>query len=69
MSTLLRSVLLASIVALLAMMVFRPRQFRTLGRKARLVGLIYVAVILASGVLRLACLNGWLDDGPCRLFG
>ena len=32
-------------------------------------GLIYVAVILTSGLLRLACLNDWIGGGPCGFFG
>ncbi len=68
MSTLLRYLLIGSIVALLFMMATRPRQLRALGRKARLVALIYVAVILASAALRVACLSGWLTRG-CQVFG
>ena len=69
MSTFLRYLLLGSMIAIVLMMVMRPRQFRTLGQKARLVGLIYVAVILTSGALRLACLEGWFGGRTCGFFG
>ncbi len=54
MSTLLKYLLLGSIAFIVFMMVMRPRQFRVLGRKARLLGLIYVLAILISAALRLA---------------
>ena len=54
MSTLLRILFISSIAFFAIMMVLRPRQIRQLGRKARLVGLIYVAVIVISAGLRVA---------------
>ena len=52
-SSLLKALLLASIVAILFMMVLRPREFRTLGQKARLLGLVYVLAVLISAALQL----------------
>ena len=69
MSTFLRYLLLGSVVFIGLMILLRPRQVRTLGQKVRLVGLIYVAVILTSGALRLACLNGWFGGATCGWFG
>ena len=56
MSTLLKIVLVATMVAVAAMVVLRPRQLRSIGRKARLVGYIYVLAILIGAVMQLA---GW----------
>lgn len=53
MSTLLRDLLLASVVIVLFMMVTRPRQFREWGQKARLLGLVYVFAVLISAALHL----------------
>ena len=53
MASLLKALLLASIVAILFMMVLRPREFRTLGQKARLLGLVYVLAVLISAALQL----------------
>ncbi len=57
MSTLLKYLLLGSIAFIVFMMVMRPRQLRTLGAKARLLGLIYVLSILISAALNLSF--GW----------
>lgn len=54
MSSLLRALLLASIVAVLYMMVVRPREFRQLGQKLRLLGVVYVVAVLISAALQLA---------------
>ena len=56
-STLLKYLLLGSLAVGAYMVVMRPRQLRTLGRKARLLGLIYVAAVLISAALNLAF--GW----------
>lgn len=56
-STLLKYLLLGSIAVILYMLVMRPRQLHTLGGKARLVGLIYVAAVLISAALNLSF--GW----------
>ncbi len=57
MSTLLRILLISSVAFFAFMIVMKPRQLRMLGRRARLVGLIYVAVILGSAIVRVAF--GW----------
>ena len=57
MSTLLKYLLLGSVAAIAYMLVMRPRQLRALGRKARLLGLIYVAAVLIGAALNLAF--GW----------
>ncbi len=56
MTTLLKDIILVSMVLTLLMMVFRPRQFRQLGKQARKLGLIYVVAVLISAALHLA---GW----------
>ena len=53
MATLLRTLLLVSIVVVLFMMVTRPRQFRSLLLQARKLGLIYVVAVLISAALYL----------------
>jgi hypothetical protein len=57
MSTLLRILLISSIAFFAIMAILKPRQLRQFGRKARLVGLIYVAVIVTSAVLDVVF--GW----------
>ncbi|MEX2446195.1 MAG: hypothetical protein WD734_02560 [Dehalococcoidia bacterium] len=69
MDALLRALLLGGLIVLAFMVITRPRQLRQIGRKARLVGLIYVGVIVVSGLLRLACLNAWIAEDTCRVFG
>lgn len=56
MSTLLRILLLASLIFIAALIVLRPRQIRSLGAKARLIGYLYVIAILVGAVMQLA---GW----------
>jgi hypothetical protein len=53
----LRLLLIATAVGLVAMLLFRPTQLGRLGRRARTVGYAYVAAVVISAALRL--LFGW----------
>ena len=53
MSSLLRALLIGSAVAIAAMIVFQPTAIRRMGRRARQIAYIYIAVILASALLRV----------------
>jgi hypothetical protein len=55
--SLLRLFLLAGAVVIIYMMIMQPRQLRRLGRRARFVGMLYVAALLISAGLRVAF--GW----------
>ena len=54
-SSLLRTLLLVSVVVIV-FMIMKPDQFRTLGQKARTLGLGYVLAILISACMYLL---GW----------
>ena len=56
MSTLLRVLLIATAIIIVGLIVLKPRRFRTLGQKLRLVGYLYVVAILIGAVMQLA---GW----------
>jgi hypothetical protein len=49
----LRLLFVVTAVAIGFMLIFRPTQLRSFGRRARTVGLAYVAAILISAVLRV----------------
>lgn len=53
MSTFLRLFIIASAIFFAYLLLTRPRQLRMIGRKARLVGLIYAATIVISAALRI----------------
>ncbi len=53
MSTLLRLALLVSAAGLVVMLFYSPRRIQRFGRRARMVGYVYVAAILIGAVLRL----------------
>ncbi len=57
MGSLLRLLLVASGLVLVAMMILRPTQMRQLGQRARVVAYAYVAAIVISALLRVAF--GW----------
>ncbi len=57
MGSFLRLLLLAGVVVLLYMVIMRPRELRQLGRRARLVGLLYVVALVATALTR--ALFGW----------
>lgn len=56
MSTLLRILLITSLIFIAALVILRPTQVRSLGAKARLIGYLYVIAILVGAVTQLA---GW----------
>lgn len=56
MSTLLRILLITTLIIVVALIVLRPRQIRTIGQKARLIGYLYVIAIIIGAVMQLA---GW----------
>lgn len=56
MSTLLRILVITTIIAVAALVVLRPQRLRTIGQKARLIGYLYVIAILIGAVMQLA---GW----------
>ncbi|MGE3961625.1 MAG: hypothetical protein AB7F65_08105 [Dehalococcoidia bacterium] len=56
MSTLLKILLVATMVAVAALVILRPRKLKTIGQKARLVGYLYVLAVLIGAVMQLA---GW----------
>jgi len=56
MSTLLRILVITTALIIVALIVLRPRRFRTLGQKLRLLGYLYVIAILVGAVMQLA---GW----------
>ena len=56
MSTLLRILLITTALIIVGLIVLRPRRFRTLAQKLRLVGYLYVIAILIGAVMQLA---GW----------
>ncbi|MCK9495400.1 MAG: hypothetical protein M0R75_07885 [Dehalococcoidia bacterium] len=56
MSTLLRILVITTIIAIAALVVLRPQRLRTIGQKARLIGYLYVIAILIGAVMQLA---GW----------
>ena len=57
MGSLLRLLVIASALVLVAMMILRPAQMRRLGQRARVVAYAYVAAVVISAVLRLTL--GW----------
>lgn len=59
MSTLLRILLIASIVAIAVMWLRHPTRLRELGRKAQLVALIWIVAVLIGAVLQVAGLRGY----------
>lgn len=56
MSTLLRILVITTIIAIAALVVLRPQRLRTIGQKARLIGYLYVIAIVIGAVMQLA---GW----------
>ncbi len=56
MSTLLKILLVSTMVVVAALVILRPRQLRSLGQKARLVGYLYVLAVLIGALMQLA---GW----------
>lgn len=56
MSTVLRLLLIATVVVLAYLVIMKPRQLRETGRKARIVAYAYVAAIVIGAILQLA---GW----------
>ena len=56
MSTLLRILLITTVIIIVLLIVLRPRQFRTIGQKLRLVGYLYVVAVIIGAVMQLA---GW----------
>ena len=59
MSTILRIAFLGAIVAVVILLLYRPRQVRSLGRRLRVVGFAYVAAVLISAALRVSGLVDW----------
>lgn len=59
MTTLLRMLLLASMLFIVAMMILHPTRLRELGRKARLIAYIWVLAIVIGAVLQVAGLRGY----------
>ena len=57
MGSLIRILLLATLLVVAYYVLFRPRELRHIGRQARKVGYAYVIAILISAVLRVAF--GW----------
>ncbi|MCK9486750.1 MAG: hypothetical protein M0R73_08635 [Dehalococcoidia bacterium] len=56
MSTVLRLLLIASVLFVAYLAVMKPRQLRETGRKARIVAYAYVAAVIIGAILQLA---GW----------
>lgn len=56
MSTILRILLITTAIIIVGLIVLKPRRFRTLGQKLRLVGYLYVLAIIIGAVMQLA---GW----------
>jgi len=59
MSTILRIAFLGAIVVVVILLLYRPTQFRSFGRKLRIVGFAYVAAVLISAALRLSGIVDW----------
>ncbi|MEZ4502514.1 MAG: hypothetical protein R3C39_07805 [Dehalococcoidia bacterium] len=59
MSTLLRLLFFASLIAVTVIVVYRPRRLRRYGRRIRQVGYAYVAAILISAALRVLGIVDW----------
>ena len=53
MGSLIRIFLVATLLVVAYFVLFRPRQFRQIGKQLRTVGYAYVAAILISAALRL----------------
>jgi hypothetical protein len=56
MSTLIRILLITTAIIIVGLIVLRPRRFKKLGDKLRLIGYLYVLAILIGAVMQLA---GW----------
>jgi hypothetical protein len=54
MSAVLRLLLAAGLILVLALTVYQPRRLRRFGRQIRLVGFVYVLAVLISAALRVA---------------
>jgi hypothetical protein len=59
MSTILRIAFLGAIVAVTILLLYRPRQFRSFGRRLRIVGFAYVAAVLISAAHRVSGVVDW----------
>ena len=59
MSTLLRLLLWAGLLAAVALIVVRPRRLRWMSGRLRLVGFAYVAAVLISAALRVFGIVDW----------
>lgn len=57
MSTLLRIILVASVLITTVMIVLGPRRARTLGQRLRLIAYLYVLAVLIGAALQLAGLR------------
>ena len=59
MSTILRIAFFGAIVVVVILMLYRPKGFRSFGRKLRIVGFAYVAAVLISAALRVSGIVDW----------
>lgn len=59
MSSLIRMALLLSALALVLLMVYRPRRAQGFFRRVRIVGYAYVAAVLISALLRVTGIVDW----------
>ena len=57
MGSIIRILLLATLLVVAYYVMFRPRELRSFGRQARKIGYVYVVAILISAAVRL--LFGW----------
>ena len=59
MSTILRIAFLGAIVAVAVLLLYRPSQLRSFGRRLKVVGFAYVAAVLISAALRVSGIVDW----------
>ena len=59
MSSFLRILVLLSVLALTALLVYRPQRWRNFLRRVRIVGYAYVAAIVISALLRITGVWDW----------
>ncbi len=59
MSAVLRLLLAAGLVLVVALILLRPQRLRPFARQIRVVGFIYVVVVLLSAAVRAAAVIDW----------
>ncbi len=59
MSAVLRLLLAAGFVVVVALILLRPERLRPFARQIRIVGFLYVVVVLLSAVVRLSATIDW----------